>query len=86
MSFLKCEACSLLQLIGIAVLIVRWSGCNNSSSSLLRVGGAVVGAEFCAVFTVENTKNPYAFLFFVKQGSTIGFILAIFNHILLVLD
>jgi hypothetical protein len=28
-SFLKCEACSLLQLVGVAMLIVRRHACNN---------------------------------------------------------
>lgn len=45
-----------------------------------------MGAETCVVLTGEDTRNPYAFSVFVKQGSTIGFILAISNHILLVLD
>lgn len=66
MSFLKCEACSLLQLIGIAVLIVRWPVCNNGSGGLLCVRGAAVGAEPGVVSTVEDIRNPCAFSFFCK--------------------
>lgn len=80
MSVLRCEACSLLQLIGIAVLIVRRSPCNKSA------GEAVEGAEPCAWFPGKDTRNPKAFSFFAKQGCSIGFILATFNHLLLVLD
>ena len=85
MSFLKCEACSLLQLIGIAKLTVEQPPYNKHSGSLLCAAGSRGGSEPWAVFTAEDTGNPYPLSVFVKQGCTIGFILAIFNHLLLVL-
>lgn len=52
MSFLKRKAYSLLQLIGIAALIVRHSTCNKSAE------GEVMEAEPCVGFTVEDIRKP----------------------------
>lgn len=79
-SFLKCESYPLLQLIGIAALIIRQPAYNRS------VEGR--GCRIWAMFRVYSRgyKKIIAFSFFVKPGCTIWFILTISSHLLLVPD